>query len=393
MMNTFSKSLKILALCLVIGFGAQIAFSAWGGAPGNPPSNNKAAPINVTSTPQGKGGTPTSGSLLDIHGLLAANQLGVAGDSIFGDQVMVLPLSDTTRTTPEQICADSNGTLVLCGTSGPTGNTQIYTMQGTSQYTSGPCTICMANTFYVDPSLAGKTFTVKVWGAGGGGGAGSVHTSASAISRDGAKGGDSTLTKVGQVVASAVGGEGGKGGRKVCSTPSICASSLVNTGGVGGLTSGTQTGQDGDDGSGMLASSNPKIGGAGGGGGAGEYKTYTLNLTAGATYVVTLGVGGSGGTPSEGDSTFNGISDVCGGGGGNGSQTTLKDFLIKTAYATGVAANGGLGGVPSSASGTYGKGGDGGSADNCGSDTSLASGAKANSGNGGFGGRMEISWN
>lgn len=167
MMNTFSKSLKILALCLVIGFGAQIAFSAWGGAPGNPPSNNKAAPINVTSTPQGKGGTPTSGSLLDIHGLLAANQLGVAGDSIFGDQVMVLPLSDTTRTTPEPLCADQDGTLVLCPSG--TGGTQVYEIDASgNQITYGDCVYC-GPTEFIAPVTA-QDITVEIFGAGGGGG-------------------------------------------------------------------------------------------------------------------------------------------------------------------------------------------------------------------------------
>lgn len=400
MKNYYLQSAKIIILGLVIGLGVSFISAQWQGPGSNPPTGNKAAPINVTTTSQSKGGNPIAGVLLDINGLLIANDLAVAGKTITSNLDVlgvanIESLSEAENlgsTFPASVCADNMGNLVLCTGSGggPTGNTQIYSISGNgTQVTSGACAVCTASTFYVDPALAGNTFTVKVWGAGGGGGAGAPHTHPNTgIRVDGLAGSPSSMVLNSTTVASANGGAGGDGGRAVCSVPTVC-----NITGSGGVATGN--GQAGQSGVGPLPSSTFKAGGAGGGGASGEYKSYTLSLSAGATYSISIGKAAGNVQPIGGFSNESGRTNVCPTGGSSTFLDNVKDSLIKTAYATPFAPLGGLGGVPSTAgAGNAGKGGDGGSTDNCGaSSTTDPSNSRANGGGSGYGGRIEISWN
>jgi hypothetical protein len=401
MKNYYLQSAKIIILGLVVGLGvSMISAAPWQGPGSNPPSGNKEAPINVSTDPQAKGGAYITGTLLDINGLLTANDLAVAGKTLTSNidvlgMAKIESLSEAenlSATFPASVCADNMGNLVLCtgGGGGPTGNTQTYTISGNGiQSTSGACAMCTATTFFVDPSLAGSTFTVKIWGAGGGGGAGAPHTHSNTTLRiDGLPGGTSSMVLNSTTVASASGGGGGDGGRAVCSVPSVC-----NITGSGGAATGN--GQAGDPGSGPLPSSTFKAGGAGGGGASGEYKSYTLSLASGATYTISVGRGGSGAVPYANSSGEGGRTNVCPTGGSGTFLDGVKNSLIKTAHATGLASIGGLGGTPSTpGTGNAGRGGDGGSTDNCAtSGTSDPADSRANSGASGYGGRVEISWN
>jgi hypothetical protein len=401
MKNYYLQSAKIIILGLVVGLGvSMISAAPWQGPGSNPPSGNKEAPINVSTDPQAKGGAYITGTLLDINGLFTANDIAVANRTLT-NQLEVLgnakieslnDIENSSATFPAPVCANSAGYLVLCagGGGGPTGNTQTYTINGSGiQTTSGACVMCTATTFYVDPSIGGSTFTVKIWGAGGGGGAGAPHTNSNTTLRiDGGSGTSSSMVLNSTTIASALGGAGGDGGRAVCSIPTVC-----NITGSGGAATGN--GQAGDPGSGPLPSSTFKAGGAGGGGASGEYRSYSLSLASGATYTISVGKGGAGSVPYAGVSGEGGRSEVCPTGGSTTFLDDVKNSLIKTAHATGLASIGGLGGTPSTpATGNAGRGGDGGSTDNCGtSGTSDPATSRANSGAGGYGGRVEISWN
>ncbi|MFZ3015625.1 MAG: hypothetical protein WA101_01315 [Minisyncoccia bacterium] len=122
--NDILKSIKVIVLGLVLSLGVSYAFSAgtsgggnigqssnWIGPVGTPPASNVAAPINVGTTGQAKGGTLTAGSLLDIRGVLSSNLLAVFGNAVFAGNVKINSLAGTGN---RPLCADSSGTIVLC---------------------------------------------------------------------------------------------------------------------------------------------------------------------------------------------------------------------------------------------------------------------------------------
>ena len=440
MIEQFKKSIKVIVLGLVIGLSVQLAYSAWSGPSSNPPSGNKAAPINVTVSPQGKGGVPTSGSLLDIHGVLVANQLGVAGDSVFGDLVTVAPLGDAARVKPAPLCADENGTFVLCTLQ---NNIQVYTLNTSgNQVTSGDCATCTSTQFM---NAVDQQVTIRLWaGGGGGGGGGKAHMLCAAneacadfavalqrytnnwntaTSTDPSyffktqSGGNGNDTVFGAILT-ANGGIGGEGGGPVCvlTAPTVqntprCSGDEVgqympNSDGVGGSGNGGGAGASGlsgilDNILGHIPSQIPTVfsmGGSGGGGSSGEFVEQTLTLPAG-TYNVVVGKGGAGGQVFAAfASGLSGNATSC-----PGNQTRANDsFFAKTAHAqigtggpTSVMRNGGQGGVPQTISGTFGRGGGGGATENC-SDTIDSTGSalasKANHGLPGYGGRIEVLW-
>ena len=105
----------ILAIIIVIGVGYVMA---WTSPPANPPSNNVAAPINASTSPQSKAGPlslgttnpPTTGSILDVIGNIATQGLSVNGASIFNGQVQVR--SGTPGLGKVLTAIDANGTMV-----------------------------------------------------------------------------------------------------------------------------------------------------------------------------------------------------------------------------------------------------------------------------------------
>jgi len=105
-------------------------------------------------------------------------------------------------------------------------------------------------------------------------------------------------------------------------------------------------------------------GGSGGGGGAGGLLAGVLPVTAGTSYRVTVGAGGSAGTtnsgsagPSGSNSVFGSITSL-GGGGGGGSQTTPSVVLGVSGGSGGGAGRAGTG--TNGGQGTFGQGNAGG---------------------------------
>lgn len=389
------QSAKVIVLALVIGLGVSYLSAAWTGPGGNPPGNNAPAPLNVTTTNQAKGGNPFAGSLLDIAGIFSASHIAVGGQLVVGDTIKGMTLVNT-ETDPVQVCADQNGVLVLCtGSTPPSGAfTQVYTLTGSGQTTSGPCVSCTSTTF-VNPVT--QQVTIRVWGAGGGGGAGSKPNSTTVSSvrePSGGSGGKSLFSGPGMNLTADM-GVGGTGGRVGCANNSTYGQCGLNgsvftwngSGGSGGSAgAGGTAGGNGLDAD--IGAGNPS-GGAGGGGGAGQYIEQTTTLAQG-TYTVTVGKGGSAGMPASNDSGYTGRKDPC-------TSGAFLWPLVKTAHAAPLLIQGGLGGTSANnQSHTAGRGGDGGSTSNCGTGTgwnkTVWDAGIANGGIGGSNGRVEVSW-
>src|SRR3989338_3229446 len=87
-----NKTLSILAIAIVVGLAATVVSaqaSNWLPPSAPPTGGNPPAPINVGASPQSKQGAlslgttnlPTTGTMLDVIGVLTTNALGVFGDA------------------------------------------------------------------------------------------------------------------------------------------------------------------------------------------------------------------------------------------------------------------------------------------------------------------------
>lgn len=115
MKNNLFQSFKVIILGIIIIFSIHYLF-AWTSPTDSQTSvkNSIPVPINSTTTPQSKGGSPLA-SLLNINGTLSSRTLAVAGNM------------------------EVNGTLQLTSLAGSSGNPNLYAMSGNSisTYASG----------------------------------------------------------------------------------------------------------------------------------------------------------------------------------------------------------------------------------------------------------------
>lgn len=114
MSEEFKQQSKAFLLGFIIIIGVSVV-SAWNGPASTALSSNTYGPIDVSATPQGKGKTPTSGTLLDIGGILASNALAVWGDANIQGDVTLGKQATSTAATNRRLCVDSTGKIILCG--------------------------------------------------------------------------------------------------------------------------------------------------------------------------------------------------------------------------------------------------------------------------------------
>jgi len=109
MKKNYKQSIKIIILGLILSAGISLAFSQ----PASPYPANTDAPINVSTTPQAKGGPVfrSSPPLLHINGLLSSNGLAVFGNAIITGNLQVKSLIQTS------VCANNLGKLISCSAS------------------------------------------------------------------------------------------------------------------------------------------------------------------------------------------------------------------------------------------------------------------------------------
>lgn len=103
MKNKFSQEIKIIVLGLILSIGVGTAF-AWTDNASTAPTNNVAAPINTTAAAQTKAG------------ILNLDDLVVANTATFLKKLAVGNLKNTSN---KNVCADTDGKLILCTTTAP----------------------------------------------------------------------------------------------------------------------------------------------------------------------------------------------------------------------------------------------------------------------------------
>ncbi|MFZ2072099.1 MAG: hypothetical protein WA101_01310 [Minisyncoccia bacterium] len=119
--NDILKSIKVIVLGLVLGLGISYVYatvgntqsvsSNWAIPSGTPPAGNVVGPIDMSNKEQAKGGTPITGSLLNIEGTLSSDSLAVFGNSVVGGDLKASQLSGVGS---RPICVDSSGKLIPC---------------------------------------------------------------------------------------------------------------------------------------------------------------------------------------------------------------------------------------------------------------------------------------
>lgn len=357
------QSVKIITLALLIGLGAQYIMAAagsggssqagiWTGPAGAPPTQNKGAPINVTTQEQAKATSPLSGVTLNIGGLFAADNISSFGYVASGD---LSQANNGSATYPAHVCADTNGKLIVCpGPAAPGSHQQVYTISGGTQVSSGDCVLCNGTTFITPTGVT--EFTVSLIGGGGGGG-GAMHYISKIVTipqcnnaagcdiavtgSGGGGGGFSTFSVPSQagLSYSVEVGSGGRGGSSIdagyqsSSTVNGSAQSGANggyslfSGMFGGVSvsakaNGGGGGGGGNGGNGYHAPGNPSVGN----GGSIGYGTVTPGVSGKIGYVSIYGDTGSFySTAQPGITTgFGGASGYSSsiGNGGNGSTNT-----------------------------------------------------------------------
>ncbi len=357
------QSVKIITLALLIGLGAQYIMAAagsggssqagiWTGPAGAPPTQNKGAPINVTTQEQAKGTSPLTGVMLNIGntsgtGLFAADNIVSFGYLASGN---LSQANNSGATYPANVCADTDGKLVLCGSSG----TGIKTAP---VFTSTPIASAIPNQSYsYTPSATGSpnpvitlVSTLPGWlnfngTSFSGTPAVSDENTSSTITLKATNGVSPDAT---QTYTLAV-GSAPHGSATVTTSGSWQVPAGVFSGNVsliGGSGGGGGGGPSG--GSGTLA------GGGGGGGGAGGVFDYTVTgLTPGQSFQNTIGAAGTAGLGAQAIQSW--------GKGGDGGNT-----VVITPSFTTYTAHGGAGGQAGYAGclggGTCANGGNGGS--------------------------------
>ncbi len=163
MSKEFISKIKIIMLGLFVTIAVSFASASYSGT--SSLNTNTSIPLNTSATGQSKGKTctpttlqscPTTGTLLDINGLVNASSLAVWGDVSLGKynsgDLYLTQFKDTTGTAQAKrpLCIDILGKISLC-------NIHIadYITPGT-------------DTFTVPNGVT--SITVEVWGAGGAGG-------------------------------------------------------------------------------------------------------------------------------------------------------------------------------------------------------------------------------
>jgi cysteine-rich repeat protein len=135
MKKGFIQSYKIIMLGLVLAAGLSFA---WTAPAGTFPNNDSIPPIDVTPTPQVKGGTVTGGSLFHVNGILSTDGLGIFGNAWITDTDILNASHPGTGTlevhslsavnnggssapnysATAPVCTDNAGKLILCSSTG-----------------------------------------------------------------------------------------------------------------------------------------------------------------------------------------------------------------------------------------------------------------------------------
>ncbi len=298
------NGLKVIVIGLVLSAGISYAGN-WVAPAGPPPGNNAQGPINVGTTDQVKdGGLAVNHFLAFDNGVftkdLYVKDLFNPGNS--GD----LYVEKLANNTSEHVCADAQGKLFLCGFTPPPPPptpgtyTQTYELDNFGNpITYGDCTTC-TSTFFLTPNNI-SSITVEIIGAGGGGGGSLAYPP----------------TSNRQVAQSA--------------QPSIPCGQLVPS-----IPSGSPTPPydneiyfGGGPGTGTEVYGNCQINSGGGGGGGAAKSIYTgMPTTAGVSYAVDIGKGGTGGTRKVYYTQTSSLGQ--GNDGQKGEQTTVDSTPIAT---------------------------------------------------------------
>ena len=136
-MNTkkIISSITVGAGAVILGLGLQYALADWSAAPSSPPSNNVAAPINVSSSYQAKVGGITLGSSvastsipLDVEGVGYAQAL-IVGKNI----AKTFQYLDGNQGAGKVLTSDASGNASwqAGGGNGVIGGYEIYIYDGT----------------------------------------------------------------------------------------------------------------------------------------------------------------------------------------------------------------------------------------------------------------------
>ena len=108
--------IKLIALGVLFSVGAAYVLAGKSATAG-PPNVNAPKPINISSTPQSKGGNNVNGELLSINGGLSVglpthiSSLAVFNNAVFGGD---LTISGMTSTGQNTLCAQTDGTIIYC---------------------------------------------------------------------------------------------------------------------------------------------------------------------------------------------------------------------------------------------------------------------------------------
>lgn len=295
------QQLKTFLLGFLIIVGVSVV-SAWTGPTSNSLStSNTPAPIDVSAAAQAKGkATPTTGTLFDINGILAATGLAVWGNANIQGNLTLGQYSTSTVVSNRRLCAEGTGRIILCGQ-----QNFAYTTPGTYSFTvpSGVTEI-----------------VVELYGGGGAGfsdyytvsntTANESGTDSSFISTDG--GTKANLIARGGKVPTGKSIGGVKGTYVASGTQITSNSSLNGTNGSAPATPGAQTYLCRKGGGGSYANHELWLGGNGGTGGKGG--------GAGG------GAGGAGAlAPSRDASSVTLTSNSC-------AQSLLSDLLSIATY-------------------------------------------------------------
>ncbi len=93
---------------VVFGLGLNYVYAAFGPT-SNPPNGNVANILNSTTTEQSKGGSPISGSMLDVSGNLAVNSLAIWNNATISGNLYIDDLHPTSG--KRKICVDEEHKL------------------------------------------------------------------------------------------------------------------------------------------------------------------------------------------------------------------------------------------------------------------------------------------
>ncbi|OHA79307.1 MAG: hypothetical protein A2747_02590 [Candidatus Yonathbacteria bacterium RIFCSPHIGHO2_01_FULL_44_41] len=290
------NAIKVTALAFALALGVSYVY-AWTGPTQSPPGGNVATPINVSGVAQVKAGALTVGSLNAGSGAIFTTG-NISGWNVVTNSLTTNALQIPGTTAGKVLTSDASGNATWQAPASVGGS------HGKQRFTS--------NGMFTVPAGV-TTIWVSMSGGGGGGGGGSVAGGTSP-----GQGGSGGISSFGTLLSTS----GGVGGRAAGNSLPWNAGSAGGSGGAGGGGS-----------SGYFAGA---IGGAGGGSifGAGGSPTGGVHVSIGGSAAAGAGSGfgaGGAGGPSAG-------------GGGGGAHAVISQQITVVPFAT-HAITVGLGGT------------------------------------------------